>query len=91
MTYSSEDRIVKLRQNVKNFREYGIEAAGKILGELSDKVKKLDAAVGKEDVKAEEIQPIVNSIGPSLESFQTVLRMARHYERQIWNLVHLGS
>ncbi len=90
MTYSSEDRIVKLRQSVKNFREYGIEAAGKILGELGDKVKKLDAAVGKEDVKAEEIQPIVNSIGPSLESFQTVLRMARHYERQIWNLVHLG-
>jgi len=90
MALPSEERMAKLREDVRNLREYGLEAASRLLGEVTEKAKKLDAALSKGDAKVEEIQALVNSLGPSLQSLQTVLRLALHYERQIWNLVNLG-
>ena len=75
----------------KNLQEYGVLPAMRLLDELNSKLVTLEAILSAPSPKYDEISTIVNSLGVSIESVQSALRMGKHYERQLWNIVNLGK
>jgi len=86
---TSGSRESRIKECARNFASYGVDPASSALEALAAKTQELLEIIEKPDVTPQKVEAAVNALGPLLQGLQARLRMAHHYERQLWNLVHL--